>query len=235
VPLPDAALAELTAIASLPLLFDDLSEALDEMCRIAVRAVPNADGASFTAFGQTGPAATAASDEWAQRLDEMQYVEHEGPCLDAGRTGVLFRVRDIHADARWPSYLPRAAEHGAASLMSIPLTVEAKVIGALNLYSKAVDAFDAEAVSVAEIVAAHASLANQVAAALYEHRQLADQLRSAMASRAAIEQAKGIIMATTRCSPDDAFRRLVEQSQHENRKVREIAEELIARQTGSAG
>jgi AmiR/NasT family two-component response regulator len=51
-----------------------------------------------------------------------------------------------------------------------------------------------------------------------------------MDSRAAIEQAKGIIMATTGCGPDEAFQLLVRQSQHENRKLRELAEELVTRQ-----
>jgi AmiR/NasT family two-component response regulator len=54
-----------------------------------------------------------------------------------------------------------------------------------------------------------------------------DGLRTAMASRSTIEQAKGIIMATTRCSPDEAFRVLVGQSQHQNRKLREVARDLV--------
>jgi transcriptional regulator with GAF, ATPase, and Fis domain len=142
----------------------------------------------------------------------------------------MFRVRDSGAEPRWPSYMPRARDHGAVSMVSIPMTVEAKVIGALNIYSRQVDAFTAEAVSIAEIIAGHASLATQVTATLHGHRDLADQLRSAMASRATIEQAKGIIMAAVGCGPDAAFDRLVQQSQHENRKLRELAEELVSRQ-----
>lgn len=49
------------------------------------------------------------------------------------------------------------------------------------------------------------------------------------ASCSAIEQAKGVIMATARCSAQSAFERLVAQSQHENRKLREIAEEIVRR------
>ncbi len=62
------------------------------------------------------------------------------------------------------------------------------------MYSRQPDAFDAEAVSVAEIVAGHASLASQVAATLFRQRDLGDDLNRAMASRAVIEQAKGILM-----------------------------------------
>ena len=50
-----------------------------------------------------------------------------------------------------------------------------------------------------------------------------------LASRATIEAAKAILMATVGCDDDAAFKLLVEQSQHENRKLREIAAELVAR------
>lgn len=50
-----------------------------------------------------------------------------------------------------------------------------------------------------------------------------------LASRATIEAAKAILMATVGCDDEGAFRLLVEQSQHENRKLREVAAELVAR------
>ena len=52
-------------------------------------------------------------------------------------------------------------------------------------------------------------------------------LRRAMASRAVIEQAKGIIIGSVGCDEDRAFEMLVRQSQHENRKLREVAEDLV--------
>jgi hypothetical protein len=54
-------------------------------------------------------------------------------------------------------------------------------------------------------------------------------LRESRASRAVIEQAKGVLIATTGCTADEAFQLLRTQSQHQNRRVREIAEELVAR------
>jgi hypothetical protein len=49
------------------------------------------------------------------------------------------------------------------------------------------------------------------------------QLRAAMASRAAIEQAKGILMLLTSCSDQVAFDLLAHISSHTHRKVRDIA------------
>ncbi len=232
-PISDEALRELTALSGVVLAQDDLPAALAEICRISVRAVPQAAGASLTALSESGPAAVAASDDWAKSLDEMQFGEHEGPCLDAARTGLVFRVRDLATDPRWPSYAPRAAQKGARSMMSLPMTGEGKTLGALDVYSRQPDAFDAEAVSLAGIVAGHASLASQVAATLFRHRDLSDGLRDAMASRAVIEQAKGILMAQQHCGADAAFGLLVSASQRENRKLRDVAHSLVDRYSDS--
>jgi AmiR/NasT family two-component response regulator len=54
-------------------------------------------------------------------------------------------------------------------------------------------------------------------------------MERALASRDLIGQAKGIIMVTLHCDADHAFRLLVDQSQHENRKVVDIAAEITER------
>ncbi|HET7310399.1 MAG TPA: GAF and ANTAR domain-containing protein [Mycobacteriales bacterium] len=226
--LSDEALEALTALAGVALTQSNLESTLVEVCRIAARAVPNAEGASITTFPQGRPGALG-DDEWSRTLDELQYAEHEGPCLDAFRTGNAFRVRDLGAEPRWPSYVPRAVKQGARSMMSMPMTAEGNVLGALNVYARVPDAFDAEAASVADIVAAHAGLACQVSTAYFGHRTLAEQLSEAMTSRAVIEQAKGVIMATNGGTPDDAFDMLVRLSQSSHRKLRVIAQEVVAK------
>ena len=233
VTLPDRAMRELIALASVALEQSDIGSALDEITRIAVRAVPNAVGASMTTFDDGRPSAAAASDSWSRELDELQYAEHEGPCLDCYRTGNLFRVRDLADEPRWPFYTPRAAEKGARSMVSLPMTSEGKVIGALNIYGREPDAFDSEAVSIAEIIAAHSGLATQVAASYFQHRDLAAQLREAMQSRAVIEQAKGVLMAARTCGADEAFEVLVDLSQKSNRKLRDVALALVQEASGS--
>ncbi len=52
------------------------------------------------------------------------------------------------------------------------------------------------------------------------------QLRTAMASRATIEQAKGILMLLTSCSEQVAFELLAHMSSHTHRKVREVAQSI---------
>ena len=229
--LTDEALNTLTALAGVALSQSDLEATLIEICRLATQAVPGTAGASVTTFPQGRPGALA-SDEWAKSLDELQFAEHEGPCLDAYRTGNAFRIRNMADEPRWPSYVPRAVAQGALSMVSIPMAAEGSNIGALNLYAREPETFDGEKASLAEIVAAHAGLAIQVSAALFGHRDLAEQLSEAMQSRAVIEQAKGIIMATNRCDADEGFQTLVQLSQTSNRKLRDVAQEIVATTSG---
>lgn len=61
---------------------------------------------------------------------------------------------------------------------------------------------------------------------------LSENLAEAMKSRATIEQAKGILMAQKPMTPDQAYDVLRMASQRENRKLREIARELVERHGG---
>jgi hypothetical protein len=58
------------------------------------------------------------------------------------------------------------------------------------------------------------------------------QLRAAMASRASIEQAKGILMLLTCCSDQVAFDLLAHISSHTHRKVRDIAQVITESAAG---
>jgi AmiR/NasT family two-component response regulator len=62
---------------------------------------------------------------------------------------------------------------------------------------------------------------------------LTGQLEQALVSRAVIEQAKGIVMGRDRCDAEEAFLRLRRRSQHENRKVRDLARELVEQVTSA--
>ena len=228
---PGAA-GELAQLAGIMLTAADLDEALVEVTRVSVRAVEPADGCSITMRSNGVPSVPAADADWATQLDELQFVEQEGPCLDCLREGVVIRVRELGEDARFPSYGPRAAELGACSALSFPLTADGRTVGALNLYGRRPDVFGPEQLAFGQLLAAHASLAVQAATAYYSSRDLAEQMRRALESRAVIDQAKGIVMARHSCRADTAFELLVRESQRSNRKLRDVAQALV---DGAAG
>jgi GAF domain-containing protein len=220
---------DLAQLAGIMLTAPDLDAALVEVTQVAAAAVNGADGCSITMRANGVPHAAAADGPWARELDVLQFTEQEGPCLDCLREGTVMRVRDLGGDARWPFYGPKAAELGACSVLSLPLTADGRTVGALNLYSRRPAAFGPEELAFGQLLAAHASLAIQAAAAYYSHRDLAQQMRQALDSRGVIEQAKGMVMARTGCSPDVAFATLVARSQQENRKLRDVARDLVER------
>ena len=220
---------ELAQLAGLVLSEPDVDAALTRVTQVAVAVVATCDGASLTMRSAGVPDAPAASDAWALSLDELQFEEQEGPCLNCLREGSVMRSRDLARDERFPAYGPRAAERGARSALSVPLAADGRTVGALNLYSRQVDAFDRDALAVAELLAAHAALAVQAATAYYSSRDLADQMRSAMQSRALIEQAKGVLVAQEQVTPERAFELLVARSQHANRKLRDVAAAVVER------
>lgn len=146
------------------------------------------------------------------------------------------RIADTHEDDRWPSFAAEAAAHGIRSTISYPMEAGEQVTGALNLYSPDVDGFadTDEELGLALARQAAVLLANK--SVQWDALQLAENMQDAMRSRATIEQAKGLVMATRRCTPDEAFSILVRASQRQNRKLRDIATEMVERfQAADAG
>jgi GAF domain-containing protein len=137
-------------------------------------------------------------------------------------------VPDLGTEERWRAYSPAALDAGVRASLSVPLDVDGNAAGALNIYARRPAAFDAELVDAAFGLAHYTGI---VATATDERNRaltLAEQLQPAMESRAVIEQAKGILMAQQRCGPDEAFAKLVRLSQDSHRKLREIAQMLVA-------
>ena len=186
--------------------------------------------ASITIIQRGRPHTLAATGDLADDLDRAQYDADEGPCLEAARTQGTIVVRDLEAARRWPVFAETGERVGLGSSLSVPLVLSApETFGGLNCYGKAPDAFDASDRELAERFAAQASAVVANALAYWETFDQAANLAKAMEHRAVIEQAKGILMATQRCSADAAFDLLRRASQRENRKLRDVAMDIVTR------
>ena len=205
-----------------------LEKVLQETVDLASSTIPGASEASVTVVrsGEQGEGAAYASDT-AEAIDERQYGLDQGPCLDAARGNEVFIVSDMRTETRWPDYAPFAAEHGILSSLSVPLPVQEEVLGAINVYSREVNAFGDDAVETARRFAGYAAVAIANAQLYQSASEAADHMRRAMESRAVIEQAKGILMAQRRCSSKEAFDLLVQSSQRQNVKLRTLAERVV--------
>ncbi len=177
---------------------------------------------------QDGAATTAAfTGPVALHLDETQYDAGYGPCLDAGRASATVTIEDMATEDRWPQFTARALEQGVRSSMSVSLPVQHAITGALNIYAVQTRAFDSESVDLAQSFASYAAVALANAHLYASTAATAGQMRAAMASRAVIEQAKGVLIARHGCTPDEAFAMLSKASQFSNRKLRDLAEEIV--------
>ncbi|MEO7260428.1 MAG: GAF and ANTAR domain-containing protein [Jatrophihabitantaceae bacterium] len=174
----------------------------------------------------------AHSGELAIQADEIQYGRGQGPCLESVRTAMIIHVADLATDERWPSYRSHALAHGVRSSLSLPLIVDGYSVGALNLYIATPHDFHGAEVAQASAFAAQTSIALTIVLRHADQVALEDQLRTTLATRAVIDQALGIVMGQRACTASDAFAVLREASQHRNRKLHEIAAELIETITG---
>ena len=205
----------------------DLSNVLGEVTSVVRRALPGCEATSITLI-RGERAFTAAHDgQMALDADELQYQRGYGPCLDAGRAGQVFLVEDMAAEQRWPEYARHAAAHGVGSSLSVPLPFQSSSIGALNSYAGRAHAFGNEDQALAEEVASWVALAVGNAEAAARTTEELAQLRTAMKSRAVIEQAKGRLMERHQIDEDQAFTLLTHASQKTNIKLRDVAAELL--------
>ena len=214
-------------LVSVVLVGRPLAEVLGDITSIARRALPGSESVSITLLRGDHPFTAAHEGQMALDADEMQYERGYGPCMDAGRSGQVFLIDDMRTDDRWPDYTRHAAERGIRSSLSVPLPFQAATLGALDNYSSRPHAFGEEDVELASTVAPWIAYAvNNASGAASATEETANML-AAMATRAGIEQAKGILMERHRLTPDQAFNLLTKASQHTGIKLREVADELV--------
>jgi GAF domain-containing protein len=216
-------------LSRLTLVERTLEDVLGEITSVAQRGIPGAEAVSITLVRADKAFTAAYSGEMALAADELQYEQGYGPCMDAGRGGVVLRVDDMRTEERWPEYVQHVREETPVrSSLSVPLPYQGATIGAINIYSSQPAAFAspeslAAGLDAAEVIAV--AVANADA-----HWRLGEQARNmrvAMDSRAVIEQAKGVLMAQRHVDAEQAFEILREASQRYNRKLREIAAGIV--------
>jgi len=73
-----------------------------------------------------------------------------GPTGMTIKTGAAHIVRNVTDDANYHMWRQRATDHGFGSSIAIPIKLQDKVIGAINIYSDHIDAFDSSEAKLLE-------------------------------------------------------------------------------------
>lgn len=179
------------------------------------------------------PTTIAGSSQRAVELDQIEQAVGDGPCIKALREMSPIIIDDVTADSRWPDLARKFAEADVHSSLGVPLEISSEASAALNFFASKPGIFTANVYekAVGFAAAAHNTLHLSVRIGTAQSR--ADDLEAAMQSRTAINLACGVIMAQNRCSQSEAMEILTKVSSNRNRKLRDVAAELIAQLSGT--
>ncbi|MGO9508382.1 MAG: GAF and ANTAR domain-containing protein [Mycobacterium sp.] len=169
----------------------------------------------------------AATSEAARELELFQLQADEGPCVDCYASGEPVSVADIEQTVgRWPLFVPAAVEAGFASVHAVPMTAAGIVFGALGLFGVRPGELDEADLLVGQTLAHIACVA-----ILQEHpptpSTVMPRLRSALASRVIVEQAKGFLREVLGVSVEEAFSLLRTYSRDSGEHLTDVARKLM--------
>ncbi len=205
---------------------DDATDFAGAMQAINAGSVTMVGGASYggiTVIQNGGTVTTlGATHRYPVVLDTAQGETGEGPGLSAVWDRQTVRVDDLRADLRWPEFRRIAlARTAVRSLLYVHLRGDDARVAALCFLSESPDAFADEAVQMAELLAAHTTMA-------WNLRRRQEQFSIALDSRDIIGQAKEMLMERYGIDADAAFALLKKMSQESNVKLSRIAENVVA-------
>lgn len=201
---------------------------LSTVVEAALGLLPGLAGASVSILvDPLGPRfeTAQASSEAVKRLDEIQYMAGSGPCVDAATNRTEVRAELPAED--WPAFSEAAEQASVRTVWSLPLEVDERVGGALNLYAADDSPWGGPEAVAGRILARQASafLAGAMALAQSEHTN--STLRRALETRTVIGQAQGVLIGRQGITAEEAFDILRRASQRTNRKLRDVAAEIV--------
>ncbi|KRE91440.1 MULTISPECIES: GAF and ANTAR domain-containing protein [unclassified Arthrobacter] len=200
-----------------------VSEAADDIIECAV-----------TLKVRRRPATAAGSSARAVELDHIEQVLGDGPCVRALREMTPIMIDDVAKDPRWPEFNEKLAEHNVRSSLGVPLEITGDARAALNFFAAKPHVFTADVYDKAVGFAGAAHNTMQLSVRINTIENRAEDLEAALESRTAINLACGVIMAQNRCSQEEAMEILTKVSSNRNRKLRDVARELIEQLSGSS-
>lgn len=215
-------------LAGLLLQTNTFLELVGGVAALAVSTVPRASTCGILLAEGDRVYTVASADSLAGQLDEQQYALEVGPCLQALRTREVLEVEDFADETRWDGYPSIVLAHGIRSSLSTPMLAGDRALGVLNLYSDTAGTWAAQDRQLARLLSGQATIAVTGALRDFDQTSLSEQLREALQSRGVIDQALGVIMGQSRCDEQTAFGMLRSVSQRRNRKLRDVAADIVA-------
>jgi GAF domain-containing protein len=206
----------------------DVADLLDQLVTACVH-VLGVTAAGLLLDDQKGNLTLVASSSQETRLLELFVLQNnEGPCLDCVRTGVTVVCDNLEDDRdRWPLFVPAARMAGFQSVAAVPMRLRDQTIGGLGLFMNVPQPIPAASRRLAQALADVATIGVLQQRSLHRSHVLSEQLQSALTSRIAIEQAKGILAERNNLTMDEAFNALRRHARNHNLKLTDVATSVV--------
>ncbi|MFH5880270.1 GAF and ANTAR domain-containing protein [Arthrobacter sp. NA-172] len=213
------------------------SDFLTGLSKLAAASISEASGGqvecAVTVKVKRRPLTAAGSSARAVELDRLEQAIGDGPCIEALREMSPVIIDDGSSDPRWPELTRKFAGMGIHSSLGIPMEISEDASAALNFFASKPGMFTPDVFHKAVGFAAAARNILHLSVRIDSAHHRAEDLESAMQSRTAIDLACGVIMAQNRCSQAEAMEILTKVSSNRNRKLRDVATELIGQISGN--
>lgn len=205
----------------------DLTQALYDLSDSTVE-VLGASGAGVALLEDDELRFVTATDERAAEAERSQERFQAGPCMESIRRSEPVVVNDIR-DFRetWPDYVSAVEEIGFRGILGLPLVLDDRRVGSLDVYSTAPRDWSEEAVAAAQALADVGAAYILNASELDQRRRTTEQLQTALDTRVVIEQAKGVLSERSGISTEEAFQRIRAASRQQSTKIINICRRVI--------
>ncbi len=226
-PFPPELVASFRSLAEIVYSGESYESVYLAVCQSAVSLVDGCDHASLMLRRSGRVHTVAASDETADRIDELEKALGEGPCLDAIDEDEKDQhiCSDLTDGSKWPVLAKRIMdETSVRGMAGFRLRQDGKRVGALNVFSDTPGALTDHSLEQAIMLTAFAS----VTLAALDRGEEAATLRRGLESNREIGKAVGLLMAMHSIDDDRAFEMLAKVSQEMNVKVAEVAAQVVA-------
>lgn len=203
-----------------------LVDALNRLTGLAAQRVLGADAVGLTLIARGRYVTRAVTDPLPTQVDPLQYA-HGGPCVDAlAAPAAVEYTADLGDETRWGQFPSLAVSRtGVRSILSLGVAVGTeKPLASLNFYARRPFAFEAGALEEVRTVGAEAAWA----LALLREREGRRGAEWALESNRRIGMAIGMLMVRRGLSQEAALALLRARSQAENRKLRDLADDVLA-------
>jgi hypothetical protein len=206
-----------------------------EVVTACLAALPGIDGAAVAVM--TGPDARQtvhASDGVIAAVEDLQFLQGQGPCWDAFATAspvLVDDLRQVQHRLRWPAYLPAVTALGVSAIFALPLGVTGVVLGVLDLYRTTPGPLPAEQLAAAGAYATAAGYALLNTEALTADPGLTAQGWH----RDEIYQAVGFVIGQLSVNSDEALLLLRAHSYARNRDLDDVCHDVVAGRLRIAG